>query len=103
MTVLDFSSLQHLFDAFPDGPIPSRAEDGVFDRLGQILAASRAAGRLVCQTDLMALVRHVLRRQSLHTSQPALLAVPSRSGLAALARDGSSLGCALRAAARGAG
>ena len=80
MTVLDFSSLQRLFDAFPDGPIPSRDEDGVFDRLGQILAASRAAGRLVCQTDLMALVRHVLRRHSLHTSQPALLAVPAAQG-----------------------
>ena len=103
MSVLDFSSLQRLFDAFPDGPIPSRAEDGVFDRLGQILAASQVAGHLVCPADLMALVRHVLRRQSLHTSQHALLAVPAEPGLANAARHGSSLVCARKAAAMGAG
>jgi superfamily II DNA or RNA helicase len=80
MTLLDFNSLQRLLDDFPDGAIPMKAEDGIFDRLGQILAASQAAARLVCPTDVMALVRHVLRRQSLHTAQPALLAVPASHG-----------------------
>lgn len=80
MSVLDFSALQRLFDDFPNADIPPAAEDGVFERLRQILCDSQAKGRLTHQNDFMALVRHVLRRQSHCTGQPAYLLTGSGAG-----------------------
>ena len=76
----DFGSLQDvLLDSSKLEGVPPGL-DGVFDRLAQILLASRGTGRLQGHPDAMALFRHVLRRQSLRSGQQAQLRVPSGEG-----------------------
>jgi ATP-dependent DNA helicase RecQ len=80
MAALDFGSLQDvLLDLSNplDGP---PTPDGVFDRLAQILRASKATGRLEMHQDAMALFRHVLCRQSFRAGQQAQLRIPSGVG-----------------------
>ena len=80
MAVLDFGGLQEaLLDLAVLETTPP-ATDGIFDRLIQILLASRPTGRLCSPQDAMALFRHVLRRQSLRAGQQAQLRVSSAAG-----------------------
>jgi ATP-dependent DNA helicase RecQ len=77
---LDFGRLQD-FLLNPLSEISDAVvNDGVFDRLAQILKASRQSGRLQNPYDAMALIRHVLRRHSLRAGQQAQLRVPSGLG-----------------------
>lgn len=79
MSEFDFVALQDLvLDPTNDGA--GEIADGLFDRLAQILKASLPIGRLPSVPDAMVLFRHVLRRQSLRTSQQAQLRVPARAG-----------------------
>jgi len=80
MAVRDFGSLQDILLDLTKLEAEPRANDGIFDRLTQILLASRASGRLHSLPDAMALFRHVLRRQSLRAGQQAQLRVPSGAG-----------------------
>ncbi|WP_082796914.1 protein DpdF [Sphingopyxis granuli] len=77
----DFSALEDaiadlhgyiLPQASPDG-------DGIFERILQILVQSQKAGRLVCKCDLIALLRHVLRRESQRSGSTTHLRVPTSS------------------------
>lgn len=79
MAVLDFGTLQSVLADLPRSAIPADGEDGVLSRLVQILSASQSAGRLVQQSDFIALIRHVLRRHSLRSGQLARFRVPSNS------------------------
>jgi ATP-dependent DNA helicase RecQ len=79
MPEFDFGALQDLVldpTTYGGGEI----NDGLFDRLFQILKASQPLGRLTSVPDAMALFRHVLRRQSLRSGQSAQLRVPSGVG-----------------------
>lgn len=79
MAEFDFGALQDLtLDPTSDGG--GEINDGLFNRLVQILKASQATGRLPSVPDAMALFRHVLRRQSLRAGQQAQLRVPLRPG-----------------------
>ncbi len=79
MPNFDFGALQDLvLDPTEDGG--GTVNDGLFDRLVQILKASQPTGRLASMPDAIALFRHVLRRQSLRAGQQAQLRVPSRAG-----------------------
>jgi len=80
MTDLDFGSLQDELLDLSQFSNKTSVTDGIFDRLAQILRASRVNGRLEMPQDAMALIRHILRRQSLHTGQLAQLRVPSGTG-----------------------
>ncbi len=80
MASLDFSGLQDVLLNVSKLVDDTESSDGVFDRLAQILRHSKAAGRLDCPQDAMALFRHVLRRQSLRSGQQAQLQVPSGEG-----------------------
>jgi ATP-dependent DNA helicase RecQ len=77
MAMLDFGALQRVLADLPASAIPIDGEDGVLTRIVQILSASQSAGRLVQASDFMALLRHVLRRQSLRSGQLARLRVLS--------------------------
>ncbi|MBH1942600.1 ATP-dependent DNA helicase RecQ, partial [Erythrobacter sp. YJ-T3-07] len=79
MPDFDFGALQDLV-LDPTGDGGGTTDDGLFDRLVQILNAPQPSGRLPSMLDAMALFRHVLRRQSLRAGQPAQLRVPSRAG-----------------------
>ena len=79
MPEFDFGALQDLvLDPTTDGG--GVINDGLFDRLVQILKASQPPGRLQSVPDAMVLFRHVLRRQSLRAGQEAQLRIPSRGG-----------------------
>jgi len=79
MADFDFGALQDLISEEAAGP-DCKIEDGVFDRLVQILRASQAGGGLQNWPDAIPLFRHVLRRQSLRSGQQAQLRVPSHDG-----------------------
>ncbi|TCM76585.1 protein DpdF [Rhizobium sp. BK068] len=80
MAVHDFGSLQDALLDLAKAVRQSPINDGIFDRLTQVLLATKEAGRLNSPQDAMALFRHVLRRQSLRAGQQAQLRVPSGSG-----------------------
>jgi ATP-dependent DNA helicase RecQ len=77
MAVLAFSSLHDLLDQWPDAAVPYEALDGVFDRIRQILIEVKRAPATHISADLMVLLRHVLRRQSLQSGVTARLRVPA--------------------------
>ncbi|CDZ42309.1 Putative DEAD/DEAH box helicase [Neorhizobium galegae bv. officinalis] len=80
MPVYDFGSLQEaLLDLSKVDTRPPPV-DGIFDRLNQVLLASKQTGGLDSPYDAMALFRHALRRQSLRAGQQAQLRVPCRTG-----------------------
>jgi ATP-dependent DNA helicase RecQ len=79
MVKFDFGALQD-FVIDPTREVPAEIDDGIFDRLVQILKASEVTGKLQSIPDAMALFRHVLRRESLVVGQQAQLMVPSRLG-----------------------
>lgn len=78
MAEFDFGALQDL--ALDPTGHDGEIDDGLFDRLAQILKASLPTGRLPSAADAMALFRHVLRRESLRAGQQAQLRVPTRPG-----------------------
>mgnify|MGYP000865764008 CR=1 FL=1 len=80
MTAFDFGALQEaLLDTTTaiDSPID---RDGIFDRIGKILLVEREIDRLQSAPDTMALIRHILRRETLRSGSPAFLRVPRRRG-----------------------
>lgn len=78
MPVLDFDSLHDLLSAWPSNEFPASGQDGIFDRVLQVLIRKAQGGHGM--EDLIPLLRHVLRRQSLRTSSTARLRVPATSG-----------------------
>ncbi|PPQ35823.1 ATP-dependent DNA helicase, RecQ family [Rhodoblastus acidophilus] len=76
MNCLNFSSLHDLLAQWPECGVPLKSADGVFERIRQILHGARAAGTPGNFSDFMALLRHVLRRQSLQSGSTARLRVP---------------------------
>ncbi|UCI23522.1 protein DpdF [Mesorhizobium sp. B2-8-5] len=79
MDSLDFSSLHDLLDKWPTVAVPPKSADGVFERTRQILQSAQAVAVFHEWSDLMVLLRHVLRRHSLQSGSTARLRVPSNS------------------------
>ncbi len=79
MTEFDFVDLQALV-LDPARDCGGEINDGLFNRLVQILRASQPTGQLPSVRDAMPLFRHVLRRQSLRAGQQAQLRIPTRIG-----------------------
>lgn len=77
---LDFSSLHDVLTDWQDYALPAGGNDGVFDRICQILRRSQTVGRLIGSADLAPLLRHVLRRESLRSNGVAHLRVPLAPG-----------------------
>lgn len=73
---LDFAALQDALLDLLGNELPLEGHDSVFERLRQILLASQVAGRLTARVDLIVLLRHVLRRESLRSGSNAHLRVP---------------------------
>jgi ATP-dependent DNA helicase RecQ len=80
MDDLDFSSLHDLLDQWPVMAVPPESADGVFERIRQILQPAQATATFRGSSDLMVLLRHVLRRHSLQSGSTARLRVPSDRG-----------------------
>jgi ATP-dependent DNA helicase RecQ len=79
MSGFDFGDLQDLL-LNPEGAPRSDVNDGIFDRISQILRKSYLNKEPPSFPDLVPLLRHALRRQSLRDGNQAQLRVPSRSG-----------------------
>lgn len=75
--MLDFDSLYTVLDDWPRADIPGDADDGIFERLQQILSGHHEDDRRAIDGDLMALLRHAMRRHALQTGTAARLRVPS--------------------------
>lgn len=75
--MLTFDTLYETLAAWPSRALPSGHSDGVFDRIGQILARGISGSERVAFGDLIPLLRHVLRRHSVQTTNVARLRVPS--------------------------
>jgi ATP-dependent DNA helicase RecQ len=77
---LDFATLQDALLDLSGSEFPVAGHDGVFERIRQILLASQVARRLTGRVDLIVLLRHVLRRESLRSGSEAQLRVPLAAG-----------------------
>lgn len=77
--MLRFDRLYDILDNWP-AALPDTAADSVFDRILQILAHAASREALPVMGDLMSLLRHVLRRQSLQTGATTRLRVPTDEG-----------------------
>ena len=75
--LFDFGALQDALADWPPSTLPEAGGDGVFDRVRQILARSISAQQLLGVGDLIPLLRHALRRQSLQSGAMARLRVPT--------------------------
>lgn len=75
MITLDFASLQDAMSDLAAAIIPP-GTDGIYGRTGQILRDAQASGRLGPISDLAALLRHILRRESLRAGTPVHLRIP---------------------------
>jgi superfamily II DNA/RNA helicase len=80
MSSLDFGSLQDVLADWPKRPLPEQSLDGVFERIRKILLANRSSHSAMIGADLMSLLRHVLRRQSLQSGVTAHLRLPRSQG-----------------------
>ena len=80
MSELNFGSLQDLLVDWPNAVIPEVGHDGVYDRILQVLKLQKMASAAPIEGDLMSLLRHVLRRQSLQSGTPARLRVLRSEG-----------------------
>jgi ATP-dependent DNA helicase RecQ len=79
MSEFDFTALFEVLVKWPNASVPaSRANDGVFERIRQIL--QKASGPASHRADLMALIAHVLRRQTARTGVKAHLTTPAGEG-----------------------
>jgi ATP-dependent DNA helicase RecQ len=74
--MLDFDSLYAILDGWPKIDIPASAEDGVFERLQQVLQEHAEDERRTADGDLIVLLRQVMRRHVIQTGTPARLRVP---------------------------
>lgn len=75
--MLDFDNLYAVLDGWPGTDIPTTTDDGIFGRLQQILAWHLENDRRAVDGDLIALLRHVMRRHALQTGTSARLRVPT--------------------------
>ncbi|ESY79308.1 DEAD/DEAH box helicase [Mesorhizobium sp. LNHC221B00] len=74
--VLDFEHLYEVLAGWPAVPIPASARDGLFERARHILlAASVSCGSLPI-ADLVPILKHILRRESLQAGANAQFRVP---------------------------
>lgn len=73
----DFDSLYAVLENWPATSIPTAVYDGLFDRLRQVLLLHQEGPHLPIGGDLIALLRHVMRRHGLQSSAPARLRVPA--------------------------
>ncbi|MDR6846963.1 protein DpdF [Sphingomonas sp. BE137] len=80
MDDLHFSSLHDLLNEWPAVAVPRGSADGVFERIRQILQPAQTTATFRKSSDLMVLLRHVLRRHSLQSGSTARLRVPSDMG-----------------------
>lgn len=79
MSDFEFDALFEVLAAWPEARAPSApTADGVFERVRQILQSSTRVA--VQRSDLMALLAHVLRRQSRRSGVLARLTVPATDG-----------------------
>jgi len=79
MSDFSFTSLFDALVQWPNASVPAnRATDGVFERIRQILQTEAGPG--TNQADLMALLAHVLRRQSARAGVKAQLTAPAIEG-----------------------
>ncbi|CAE6858450.1 protein DpdF [Paraburkholderia domus] len=77
----DFDELQDLLANWPSGDWPEKAEDGVLDRICQVLRAARAhTGASAWNADLQPLLRHILLRASDSAGRDMRLRVPAGQG-----------------------
>ncbi len=79
MAEFDFGALQDLV-LDPAGEPRGEINNGIFDRIVQILKVSPSTGQLPSLPDAMPLFRHALLRHSLRDGQSAQLRVPARPG-----------------------
>lgn len=77
MQSLDFETLHDVLEGWPLVAVPARGADGVFDRVRQVLVQAQPSGHPTGFSDLMALLRHVLRRHTLQAGGTARLRVPA--------------------------
>lgn len=75
---LDFDATYDVLANWPAVAIPPEAADGIFDRLKQLLLWHRETEERSVSSDLIGLLRHVLRRHTLQTGVPTRLRVPLR-------------------------
>lgn len=76
MSEFDFTTLFEVLVKWPNASVPSsRANDGVFERIRQILQTQ--SGPALYRADLMALLAHVLRRQTARAGVKAHLTAPA--------------------------
>jgi ATP-dependent DNA helicase RecQ len=73
--VLDFGRLYEVLASWPGVPVPVRALDGVFERARQILLSARAGNSLPI-ADLVPILKHILRRESLQADANSQFRVP---------------------------
>lgn len=76
--MLGFDSLYKVLETWPVTDIPANADDGIFKRLQQVLSWHRQNVESAIGSDLIALLRHVMRRHALQTGAPARLRVPAK-------------------------
>lgn len=77
---LDFGALQDALLDLRACELPAAGRDGVFERIRQILLRCQAEGRVIERVDLIVLLRHVLRRESLRSGTQTHLRVPITTG-----------------------
>lgn len=74
--VLDFEHLYEVLAGWPAVPVPATARDGLFERARQILLTASLGRGLLPIADLVPVLKHILRRESLQTGANAQFRVP---------------------------
>jgi len=77
--MFDFAALEDALADLHGYALPPVGSDGIFERIRQIFHRSQLVRKLVGRVDLIALLRHVLRRESLRSGSVAHLRVPVSS------------------------
>ncbi|WP_376711052.1 hypothetical protein [Pseudochrobactrum lubricantis] len=76
---LDFDVLYAVLAEWPRVKLPTGVQDGVFDRILQMLTLYQAQDGAAVSSDFISLLRQVLRRHTLQTETTARLRVPALS------------------------
>ncbi|MDG9793529.1 protein DpdF [Brucella anthropi] len=76
---LDFDVLYAVLAGWPSVELPTSVQDGVFDRILQMLTLYQAQDGAAVSSDFISLLRQVLRRHALQTETTARLRVPALS------------------------
>lgn len=77
--VLNFHSLFEVLRCWPALEIPAEPDEGIFNRLWQVLTWHKENDNRSIDGDLIGLLRHVMRRQALQIDAQARLRVPAVS------------------------